>query len=73
MKDITLIIPAKFESESLPIFFKEINHLNCKKIIILENFTIKMQDICIYCIQRYDWEVDYTDKNKINNGGIYEI
>ena len=36
MKDITLIIPAKFESESLPIFFKEINHLNCKKIIILE-------------------------------------
>ena len=44
-----------------------------KKIIILENFTIKMQDICIYCIQRYDWEVDYTDKNKINNGGIYEI
>ena len=36
MKDITLIIPAKFESESLPIFFKEIQHLNCKKIIILE-------------------------------------
>ena len=44
-----------------------------KKIIILENFTIKMQDVCIYCIQRYDWTVDYTDKNKINNGGIYEI
>ena len=36
MEDLTLIIPAKFESESLPIFFKEINHLKCKKIIILE-------------------------------------
>ena len=44
-----------------------------KKIIILENFTIKTRDIYIYCIQRYDWAVDYTDKHKIYNGGIYEI
>jgi len=36
MKDLTLIIPAKFESESLPIFLKEINRYTCKKIIILE-------------------------------------
>ena len=36
MEDLTLIIPAKFESESLPIFLKEINHYTCKKIIILE-------------------------------------
>ena len=34
MEDLTLIIPAKFESESLPVFFKEINNLKGKKIII---------------------------------------
>lgn len=36
MENLTLIIPAKFESESLPIFLKEINRYTCKKIIILE-------------------------------------
>ena len=37
MQDLTLVIPAKFESESLPIFLKEISELKCKKLIILEN------------------------------------
>ena len=36
MKDLTLVIPAKLESESLPIFLKEIIDLNCKKIVVLE-------------------------------------
>ena len=36
MLDLSLIIPAKYESESLPIFLKEINFYKCKKIIILE-------------------------------------
>ena len=36
MLDLTLIIPAKLESESLPIFLKEIENYNCKKIVILE-------------------------------------
>ena len=36
MKDLTLVIPAKLESESLPIFLKEIINLNCKKIVVLE-------------------------------------
>ena len=36
MQDLTLIIPAKFESESLPIFLNEISNLNCKKLVILE-------------------------------------
>ena len=35
MLDLTLIIPAKLESESLPIFLKEIENYNCKKIVIL--------------------------------------
>ena len=36
MQDLTLVIPAKNESESLPIFLNEISKLDCKKLIILE-------------------------------------
>ena len=31
MQDLNLIIPAKYESESLPIFLEEIKELTCKK------------------------------------------
>ena len=37
MQDLTLVIPAKYESESLPIFLKEIKHLNFKKLIVLQD------------------------------------
>tara|TARA_Y100000591_G_scaffold309838_1_gene311571 strand:- start:629 stop:1303 length:675 start_codon:yes stop_codon:yes gene_type:complete len=36
MQDLTLVIPAKFESESLPIFLNEISELGCRKLIVLE-------------------------------------
>ena len=36
MKDLTLVIPAKYEEESLPIFLNELSNLNCKKLIVLE-------------------------------------
>ena len=36
MRELTLVIPAKFESESLPIFYQEIANLNCNKIVILD-------------------------------------
>jgi hypothetical protein len=36
MQDLTLVIPAKYESESLPIFLEEISNLTCKKLVILE-------------------------------------
>ena len=36
MQDISLVIPAKYESESLPIFLDEIKDFKCKKIVILE-------------------------------------
>jgi len=41
MQDLTLVIPAKYESESLPIFLNEINELSCKKIIILDESDFK--------------------------------
>ncbi len=36
MQDLTLIIPAKYEGESLPIFLKELSKFNFKKLIVLE-------------------------------------
>ena len=36
MKNLSLIIPAKYESEALPIFLDEIKYYNCEKIVILE-------------------------------------
>ena len=36
MRDLTLIIPAKYESESLPFFLEEIKNLNCKKLVVLQ-------------------------------------
>ena len=41
MLDLTLIIPAKFEKESLPVFLKEIKNFKCKKIVILEENDIQ--------------------------------
>ena len=35
MQDLTLVIPAKHESESYQ-FSKEISNLKCKKLIVLE-------------------------------------
>ncbi len=36
MNDLTLVIPAKKEAESLPIFLKEIEKYECKKLIVLQ-------------------------------------
>ena len=41
MQDLTLVIPAKYESESLPIFLNEIANLDCKKLIVLESEDTK--------------------------------
>ena len=41
MKDLTLIIPSKNESESLPIFLKELRRYKCKKKIVLQKNDIK--------------------------------
>ena len=44
MKNLTLIIPAKQESESLPKVLKEIHDLDCEIIIILESEDIETID-----------------------------
>ena len=41
MSDLTLLIPAKFESESLPIFLNELNEYNYKKLVVLDQTDTK--------------------------------
>ena len=41
MNDLTLIIPAKKEAESLPIFLKEIEKYKCKKLIVLQKEDVE--------------------------------
>ena len=36
MDEFTLIIPSKYESESLPIFLKELESINCYKLVVLQ-------------------------------------
>ena len=36
MKNLTLIIPTKQETESLPVFLKELENYECKKLIVLQ-------------------------------------
>ena len=39
--DLTLLIPTKRESESLPVFLKELKFINCKKIVILDSSDLE--------------------------------
>ena len=59
MNDLTLIIPAKFEAESLPLVLDEVKDLKCKKKVILESSDKET----IEAIQKFDCEIVYQ-KNK---------
>jgi len=55
MKNLTLLIPAKNESESLPMVLDEIRELNCEKKIILSSDDFET----INAIRNYDVEIIY--------------
>ena len=59
MNNLTLIIPAKFEAESLPLVLDEVKSLECKKIVILE----PSDEETIKAIQKFDCEIVYQ-RNK---------
>ena len=44
MKDLTLLIPTKKEVESLPQFLKEIDNLECKKLIVLQKEDVETKN-----------------------------
>ena len=45
MSDLTLIIPAKKEAESLPIFLKELESFNYNKMIVLQKEDIETKNV----------------------------
>ena len=57
MSDLTLIIPAKNEKESLPIVLEELQKFNFKKNIILET----SDKLTIEAIKPYDCKIIYQD------------
>ena len=44
MSNLTLLIPAKFESESLPIFLEELKKYDHKKLVVLDPSDFKTID-----------------------------
>ena len=59
MKDVTLVIPAKFESESLPKVLSELKKFNVKKIIVLPKDDI----LTIKSIKKYNSKIIFQKKN----------
>jgi len=59
VKDVTLVIPAKFESESLPKVLSELKKFNVKKIIVLPKDDI----LTIKSIKKYNSKIIFQKKN----------
>ena len=57
MKNLTLVIPAKNEKESLPDVIKEIKNINCQKIIVLASDDLETID----AIKDLDVKIVYQD------------
>ena len=70
MKDLTLIIPAKQEAESLPTFLKELEKYHYKKLVVLQNEDHKTKS----SINQFkDLEILVQKKNGYGNALIEGI
>jgi len=69
MKNLTLIIPAKQEAESLPTVLNEIRGLECEKIIILESSDIAT----INSIKDFNVKLVYQNEKGYGNALIEGI
>ena len=67
MNDLTLIIPAKNESESLPKVLNELKNFNCKVLVSLE----KDDEKTINAIKSFDVEI-YTQNGKGYGNSLIE-
>lgn len=67
MNDLTLLIPAKNESESLPLVLKEIENYPIKKLIVME----KEDTLTLSSIKNFDCEI-HTQINKGYGSAIIE-
>ena len=70
INDLTLIIPAKFESESLPIFLEELKNYDYKKLVVLDETDILTIDV----VKKFDdIEILYQKNSGYGNALIEGI
>ena len=72
MKNVTLVIPAKFESESLPKVLNELKKFHVKKIIVLPKDDI----LTIKSIKKYNSKIIFQKENGYGsalNEGILSV
>ena len=69
MKNLTLVIPAKNESESLPKVLQELKSYECKKLVILS----KGDELTYNSIKNYECSIEYQTKSGYGNAIIEGI
>ena len=69
MNNLTLVIPAKNEGDSLPIVLKEIENFDCKKIVVVEPLDYQT----INSIKNFNCEIIYQSNYGYGNALIEGI
>ena len=70
MSDLTLLIPAKKESESLPIFLSELKEYKHKKLVVMSKNDIETKN----CIENFqDIKIFFQTKDGYGNALIEGI
>jgi glycosyltransferase involved in cell wall biosynthesis len=69
LSDLTLLIPAKFEKESLPIVIKSLDKLNCKKLVVLAAYDFET----VESIKNLKCEILFQEKFGYGNALIEGI
>ena len=72
MKDLTLVIPAKDEAESLPTVLNELKNFDCKKIIIIPKSDLNTQN----AVKNLDCKIVIQDDDGFGSAliqGIKEV
>jgi glycosyltransferase involved in cell wall biosynthesis len=69
LKKLTLLIPAKYEKESLPIVLKSLENFNCKKLIVMSSDDFET----INSIKEYECDILFQKKSGYGNAIIEGI
>ena len=69
LRKLTLLIPAKYEKESLPIVSKSLEHFNCKKLIVMSSDDFET----INSVKEFKCEVLFQKKSGYGNAIIEGI
>jgi glycosyltransferase involved in cell wall biosynthesis len=69
LKKLTLLIPAKYEKESLPIVLKSIENFDCKKLIVMSSDDFET----INSIKGYECDILFQKKSGYGNAIIEGI